>query len=175
MMTSANYFEILGIKPFRGRLFLPDESSTLGGNTIAVLSHSLWAREFGSDPNVVGQTLTLNGIPFTVIGVTPPGFKGTFSLAGPDRIWVPLSMREQLANGQLRQLMTNRRFRWLSMVGRLKPGVPFRQADAAMKTVPAALATQYPEANDGRTLEMALEAEAALGIHGRSQLVLAGS
>jgi putative ABC transport system permease protein len=174
MMTSANYFEILGIKPFRGRLFLPDESSTLGGNTVAVLSHSLWAREFGSDPNVVGRTLTLNGMPFTVIGVTPPGFKGTFSLAGPDRIWVPLSMREQLTNGQLRQLLTNRRFRWIGMIGRLKPGIPMAQADAAMKTLASALEHQFPVENEGRTLEMALESDAALGINGRGQLVLAG-
>jgi predicted permease len=83
-------------------------------------------------------------------------------------------MREQLANGQLRQLMPNRRFRWINMIGRLKPGVPFRQADAAMKTIAAALEKQYPAANEGRTLEMALESDAALGINGRNQLVLAG-
>ena len=77
----------------------------MGGDTVVVVSHSLWTRQFGSDPNLVGQTLTLNGLPFTVIGVTPPGFKGTLSLAGPDRVWVPLSMREQLTNGQLRQLI----------------------------------------------------------------------
>jgi predicted permease len=174
MMTSANYFDVLGIKPFRGRLFRPDESSALGGNTMAVLSHSLWIREFGSDPSVVGRTMTLNGIPFTVIGVTPPGFKGTFSLAGPDRIWVPLSMREQLTNGQLRQLLSNRRFRWIGMIGRLKPGLPMSQADAAMKTIASALEQQFPTENEGRTLEMAPESDAALGINGRSQLVLAG-
>ncbi len=174
MMTSANYFDVLGIKPFRGRLFLPDESSTLGANTVVVVSHSLWARQFGSDQNLVGQTLTLNGIPFTVIGVTPPGFKGTFSLAGPDRLWVPLSMREQLTTGQLRQLIDNRRFRWVNMVGRLKPGVRMRQADAAMKTIASALEKQFPTANDGRTLDLALESDAALGINQRSQFVLAG-
>ena len=174
MMTSANYFDVLGIKPFRGRLFRPDEDRTLGADTVAVVSHSLWIREFGSDPNLIGQTLTLNGMPFTVIGITPPGFKGTFSLAGPDRVWVPLSMREQLTNGQLRTLMPNRRFRWINMIGRLKPGVPFKQADAAMKTIAAALEKQFPTANDGRTLDMALESDAALGINGRGQLVLAG-
>ena len=83
-------------------------------------------------------------------------------------------MREQLTNGQLRQLITNRRFRWINMIGRLKPGVPFRQADAAMKTIAAALEKQFPTANEGRTLEMALESDAALGINGRGQLVLAG-
>jgi predicted permease len=175
MMTSANYFDVLGIKAFRGRLFLPDEDRKLGANTVVVVSYSLWTRQFGSDPRLVGNTLTLNGIPFTVIGVTPPGFKGTFSLAGPDRIWIPLSMREQLTTGQLRQLLNNRRFRWISMAGRLKPGVPYRQAEAAMKTIASALEKQYPAENGGRTLEMALESDAALGINGRNQLVRAGS
>ncbi len=173
-MTSANYFDVLGIKPFRGRLFRPDEDRTMGGDTVAVISHSLWTREFGSDPNVIDRKLTLNGLPFTVIGITPPGFKGTFSLAGPDRVWVPLSMREQLTTGQTRQLIANRRFRWVNMAGRLKPGVSMRQADAAMKTIASSLAKEYPAANEGRTLDMALESDAALGINGRGQLVLAG-
>ena len=175
MMTSANYFDVLGITPFRGRFFLPDEDSKPGANTLAVVSHSLWTRQFGSDPSLVGRTLTLNGIPFTVIGIAPPGFKGTFSLAGPDRIWLPLSMREQMTTGQLRQLMTNRRFRWLNIAGRLKPGVPLRQAEAAMKTIASSLEKQFPAENGGRTVELALESDAALGINGRSQLVRAGS
>ncbi|HEY2152808.1 MAG TPA: ABC transporter permease [Vicinamibacterales bacterium] len=174
IMASANYFDVLGIKPFQGRLFRADEDRTMGGDTVAVISHSLWTREFGSDPNVIGQKLTFSGLPFTVIGVTPPGFKGTFSLAGPDRVWVPLSMREQLLTGQTRQLITNRRFRWINMAGRLKPGVSMRQADAAMKTIASTLAKEYPAANEGRTLDMALESDAALGINGRGQLVLAG-
>src|SRR5437660_82013 len=90
-MASANYFDVLGIKPVRGRLFVPEDDGKPGANTVVVISHSLWTRQFGSDPGLIGQTLTLNGMPFTVIGITPPGFKGTFSLAGPDRIWVPLS------------------------------------------------------------------------------------
>jgi putative ABC transport system permease protein len=174
-MTSANYFDVLGIKPYRGRLFAPDEDRQLGAGSVVVVSHSLWMKEFGSDPNVLGQTMTLNGLPFTIIGITPPGFKGTFSLAGPDRIWVPLSMREQLTTGQLRTLMTNRRFRWINMAGRMKPGIDIRQVDAAMKTIASALEKQYPAANEGRTVDVALESDAALGINGRGQLVLAGS
>jgi len=173
-MTSANYFDVLGVKPYRGRLFAADEDRQLGAGTVVVVSHSLWTRQFGSDPNVLGQTMTLNGLPFTIIGITPPGFKGTFSLAGPDRIWVPLSMREQLTTGQLRTLMTNRRFRWINMAGRMKPGVDIRQVDAAMKTIASALEKQYPAANEGRTVDVALESDAALGINGRGQLVLAG-
>jgi hypothetical protein len=95
-------------------------------------------------------TVAVLSLALTVIGVTPPGFKGTISLAGPDRIWVPMSMREQLANGQLRQLMPNRRFRWLSIGGRLKPGITLRQAEAAMKTIAASLEKQYPVENQGR-------------------------
>jgi predicted permease len=174
MLASANYFDVLGIKAFRGRLFVPEEDGQPGAHAVAVISHSLWTRQFGSDPALIGQTLTLNSLPFTVIGVTPPGFKGTFALAGPDRIWVPLSMREQVTAGQLRQLMTSRRFRWINMVGRLKAGVGFRQAEAAMKTLASALEQQFPAANEGRTLELALESDAALGINGRNQLVLAG-
>jgi len=174
IMASANYFEVLGIKPYRGRLFRPDESSSMGGNTVAVVSYSLWTREFGSDPKLVGSTLTLNGIPFTVIGITPPEFKGTFSLAGPDRVWVPISMRQQLTSGQLRQFIESRRFRWINMVGRLKPGVPLRQAEAAMKTIASALEKQYPTANEGRKIDLALESDAALGINQRRQFVAAG-
>jgi predicted permease len=174
VMASANYFDVLGIKPFRGRLFLPDEDAKLGAGTVAVISYSVWAKAFGSDPNAVGQTMTLNGLPFTVIGVTPDGFKGTFSLAGPDRVWVPISMRDRLTTGQLHDFITNRRFRWVNMAGRLKPGVSMSQATAAMKTIASSLAKEYPAANDGRTIELALESDAALGINGRGQLVLAG-
>ena len=174
MMASGNYFEVLGIKAFRGRVFGPGDDDKPGANTVAVISHTVWTKRFGADPNTIGKVLTLNGVAFTIIGVAPPGFKGTAALAGPDRIWVPLSMREQLATGQLKQLMPNRRFRWVSMVGRLSPRVDMRQAETAMKTIALALEKQYPDANDGRTIEIARESDAALGINGRNQLVLAG-
>jgi predicted permease len=174
-MASAQYFDVLGVPAYRGRTFLPDEDRKPGGDTVAVLSYSIWTRQFGSDPNVIGRTLVMNDIPFTVIGVTPPGFKGTFSLAGPDRIWVPLSMWTQLTSGQARQLGTNRRFRWINIVGRLKPGVTIQQAEAAMQTMAAALEKQYPVENQGRTVALAPESEAALGINQRGQLVLAGA
>ncbi len=173
MMTTANYFDVLGIRPVLGRTFGPDEDINKAA-LVAVISHGLWTAKLGSDPNVVGKTLTLNSLPFTVIGVTPPGFKGTFSLAGPDRVWVPLGMRKQLTDGQLQQLLTNRRFRWLSIVGRLKSGISIAQAQSAMKTIAASLEKQYPDANLGRTVELASISDAALGINERSQLVRAG-
>ncbi len=174
MLATANYFDVLGVKAFQGRTFLPDEDRKPGANTVAVISHSLWTREFGADPSVVGRTLILNGIGFTVVGVTPPNFKGTFSLDGPDRVWVPLSMREQITSGQIRQLSTNRRFRWVNIVGRLKPGVSLRQAEAAMQTMASALEKQYPVENQGRTVALARQSEAALGVNQHGQFVLAG-
>ncbi len=174
MLASANYFDVLGVKAFQGRTFLPDEDRKPGGNTVAVISHSLWTRQFGADPTLIGKTLTLNGLAFAVIGVTPPNFKGTFSLAGPDRVWVPMSMWQPLTAGQLRQLAPNRRFRWLNIVGRLRPGVTLRQAEAVMQTMAAGLEQQYPAENKGRTVALALQSHAALGINQRSQFVLAG-
>ena len=88
MMTTANYFEVLGIRPALGRLFVPDEGMDKAV-PVAVLSHGVWVNRFGSDRGVIGRTISLNGLPFTVIGVTPPGFKGTAALAGPERVWVP--------------------------------------------------------------------------------------
>jgi predicted permease len=173
MMTTANYFDVLGIRPALGRLFTPDEDIKKEV-MVAVVSHSLWTTKLGADPDVVGKTITLNGLPFTVIGVTPPGFKGTFALAGPERVWVPLGMREQLTTGQLKQLMVNRRFRWLSIIGRLKPGVSIAQAQSSLKVVAASLEKQYPEANQGRTVEIKSVSDSALGINQRTQFVRAG-
>jgi predicted permease len=172
-LTTANYFDVLGIKPALGRLFSPDEDLAKPV-PVAVLSHAVWVNRFGSDRGVIGRTITLNRLPFTVIGVTPPGFKGTVSLAGPERVWLPLGMRDQLLVGQVKALSTNRRFRWISIVGRLKPGVDLPQARAAMKVTAASLAKHYPEANEGRTVELTSVSDAALGVNNRQQFVRAG-
>ncbi len=173
MMTTANYFDTLGIKPSMGRFFAPDEDIKKAA-MVVVVSSTFWTTRLGSDPQVIGKTLTLNGLPFTIIGVAPPGFKGTFSLGASDRVWVPLGMREQLTTGQLRQLMTNRRFRWLGILGRLKPGVNFAQAQSEMKVIASSLEKQYPESNLGRTVEMSSVSDAALGINQRNQFLRAG-
>ncbi len=98
-MVSANYFEILGLRPASGRFFLAGEDSKPGGNNVAVVSYSLWANKFGSDPNVVGRILTLNATPYTVIGVAPHGFKGTFTFGNAEQVWIPVSMYSQVLAG----------------------------------------------------------------------------
>ena len=108
-MVSANYFEVLGLQPAAGRFFLPDEDTKLNGNTVAVISHSFWVNKLGSDANVVGKSLTLNAVPYTVVGVTPKGFKGTFTFAGAEQIWIPTSMYAQILGGLAKNFFNDRR------------------------------------------------------------------
>ena len=173
-MVSSNYLDVLGVKPVIGRTFAPDEDSKPGGNPLVILSYSLWARRFGLDPAVIGRTMTLNQDTYTVIGVAPAGFKGTFSLANPDLIWIPLSMRTRLATGILKEYSETRRLRWLTLIGRLKPGVSETQARAELKIIASALEKEYPNDNRGRTIETALLSQSALGINNRRQFELAG-
>jgi predicted permease len=173
-MVTSNYFDVLGVKPIIGRTLAPDEDSKPGGNPLVILSYSLWARRFGSDPHVLGRTMTLNQDTYTVIGVAPPGFKGTFSLANPDLIWIPLSMRTRLATGILKEYSETRRLRWLTLVGRLKPGISETQARAELKIIASALEKEYPNDNRGRTIETALLSQSVLGINQRRQFELAG-
>ena len=173
-LVSGNFFDVLGVKPYRGRAFIADGDKKLGGNPEVVLSYSLWARRFGSDDKFIGQTITLNGTPYTVVGVAPPGFKGIVSLGRPDILWIPMTMRDYVLTGQLKALENNRRFRWTSIVGRLKPQVSVSEAQAAMKTIAAGLEKEYPRENKGRTVELYSLNESALGINQRRQFSLAG-
>ena len=174
MLTTANYFDVLGVKPALGRFFSPDEDLD-HAVPVAVISHSVWLTQFGGERTVLGQSMTLDNLSFSIIGVAADGFKGTQSLAGPDCIWIPLGMRDQILTGQLKSLMTNRRFRWINIIGRLKPAVSLAQADASMKTIAASLAQEFPDANRGRTIDLALVSDAALGINNRQQFVSVGT
>src|SRR5258707_14385733 len=174
MLVSRNFFDVLGVKPYRGRTFIADGDKKIGGNPEVVLIYSWGARRFGSDDKYIGQTITLNGTPYTVVGVVPPGFKGIVSLGRPDVLWIPITMRDYVLAGQLKDLENNRRFRWLQIVGRLKANVTVAEAQAAMKTVAAGLANEYPGDNMGRTVELFPLNESALGINQRRQFFFAG-
>ena len=173
-MVSPNFFDVLGVKPYRGRFFYPDEGKKIGADPVAILSYALWARRFGSDPRVIGQTITLNATSYTIIGVAPPNFKGIVSLAPPDVLWIPFSMRDYVLTGQLKALQNHRRMRWINIVGRLKPNVTVDQARPAMKTIASALEKEYPRDNPGRTCEVYPLNQSALGINQRAQFSLAG-
>lgn len=173
-LVSGNFFDVLGVKAYRGRTFIADGDKKIGGNPEVVLSYSLWTRRFGSNPGAIGQTIALNATPYTVVGVAPPSFKGIVSLGPPDVLWIPITMRDYVLTGPLKDLENHRRFRWLSIVGRLKPDVTMARAQAAMKTVAAGLDKEYPRENKGRTVELYALNESALGINQRQQFSLAG-
>ncbi|HLG97493.1 MAG TPA: ABC transporter permease [Bryobacteraceae bacterium] len=172
-LATANYFDVLGVKPALGRTFLADEDKKPGGNTVVVLSHSLWTHEFGADPSILGKTVTLNLTPYTVIGVAPPNFKGTITFGNPNLVWIPISMHAQVFPAQVEALFDSRRFRIVSVFGRLKPGVQPEQALAPLKTIASRLEQEYPRDNNGRSVEVSSLQEAALGFLPRGQLLIA--
>ena len=120
-VASERYFSVLGVRPARGRLFVPGDAAP-GAEPVAVLSHDLWRRRFGSDPGVVGRTIQVNGRAVTVAGVAPPGFGGTVSLVGLD-LWIPLSAYPALFPGES---LDSRGHRWLQLFGRMPPGADRR-------------------------------------------------
>ena len=173
-LVSANYFDVLGVRPAAGRFFLPGEDTKPSGNNVAVLSYSLWANKFGSDANLIGKTLTLNATAYTVIGVAPRGFKGTFTFLPADEIWIPISMYPQAMAGFLRDNFNDRRFLAAGVIARLKPGVTVGAAEASLKTMATHLESEYPKDNAGRSVALTPLAEAAVGANTYSQFTLAG-
>jgi predicted permease len=173
-MVSANYFDMLGLQPAAGRFFLPDEDTKLSGNTVAVISYSFWVNKMGSDPQVSGKSLTLNAMPYTVIGVAPKGFKGTFTFAGAEQIWIPTSMYPQVLAGLAKEFFNDRRFLGVFSIGRLKPGVGLGPAEASLKTIASRLEAEYPKDNGGRSIALTPLADAAVGVNQHDQLTLVG-
>jgi predicted permease len=133
-LVSHNYFSIVGTRAAAGRFFVADEDRTAGTHPVVVLSHQMWSTRFKADPAVVGQTLRLNNLPYTVIGVAEPGFSGT-TFIGTD-LWVPMAMDAHVraSDRSLRQMHDAV---WMTSIARLKPGVTLQQArdelDAIMK------------------------------------------
>jgi predicted permease len=146
-VVSGNYFDVLGVKAALGRTFLPDEDLTPNTHPVAVIGHGFWQRRFAGDPNVIGNTMTLNSHPFTIIGVAPENFAGTLIGFSMD-VWVPMMMSEQVVPGGSR--LNVRGDHWFQVMGRLKPGVSQEQAEAAVDTIARQLAEQYPNTNEGR-------------------------
>jgi predicted permease len=173
-MVSANYFEILGLRPHSGRFFLPDEDTKPGGNNVAVISYSMWANKFGSNPNVAGTILTLNATPYTVIGVAPHGFKGAFTFGNAEQVWIPVSMYRQVLAGFFKDNFSDRRFLTTLMIGRLKDGVSLSAAEASLKAIATHLETAFPKDNASRSVALTPLADAAVGANNRNQFLLAG-
>ncbi|HWF46684.1 MAG TPA: ABC transporter permease [Bryobacteraceae bacterium] len=150
-LVTGNYFSTLGLTPAVGRFFGPQEDSTPGANPVAVMNYATWKGRFGGESSIIGRTLRLNNVVFTVIGVAPPKFIGVNALFGPD-LWIPAAMAEQLLPTEMHDAFTDRNKAVFEGVGRLKPGVTRTQADANMVGIAAALAREYPETNEGHSV-----------------------
>ncbi len=132
-IVSGNYFEALGVQPALGRAFLPEEDRTPDAHPVVMLSHSFWESRFNRDPQVAGQSITLNGHRFTVVGVASAGFTGTSDpfAAG---VWVPIMMMVKAQPGAPPRL-DDRSHETFDGLGRLKPGVSLAQAQASLETL----------------------------------------
>ena len=129
MQVSGSYFPVLQLTPALGRLFTVEDDKTIGGHFVVVLSYDYWRNRFELNPNILNQTLIVNGQAMTVVGVTPRGFAGTTLGENPD-IFVPLSMRGVMSPGF--NHFENRRAYWAYLFARLKPGVSREQATVAI-------------------------------------------
>ena len=144
-VVSGSYFDVLGAQPAIGRSFLPEEDAR--PTPVIVLSQGFWERSLGKDASIVGRTLTLNRTPFTVIGIAPKNFTGTFLGANPAG-WVPMSMHDVVQPNF--DFYDERRGLFLFAFGRLRPGMSIEQASANLRTVFGQLEEAFPVDNKGR-------------------------
>ncbi|MDP1568977.1 MAG: ABC transporter permease [Vicinamibacterales bacterium] len=154
--VTANYFDALGLRPPLGRGFVADENRTPGAAPVVVVSHGLWQRQLGGRPEVVGATITVSGLPYTVVGVAPANFPGT--LPGvPADFWVPVMMADRLSFSGVQWMrgtsteasrVDQRGTRWLFVKGRLAEGASIEDARAQVATVFARLARDFPDTNE---------------------------
>ena len=140
-LTTADYFEVLGVQPYLGRTLISTRGNERAGAPIAVLSYNLWQNRFGGDPGIIGKTIQLNLHPYTIVGVAPKSFRGIVAGLRSD-IFLPLGMDEQIWGS------TRIRYRgsaWLNVLGVLRPGVDQRQANNELNVLMQRLVAQYPE------------------------------
>ncbi len=128
-LVSGNYFDVLGVNPAAGRLFVASDDLVQNANPVVVLSFGYWKRQFGSDPQVVGQSVLINGHPFQVIGVAASGFHSVVTGQTPD-IYTPMMMKAQITPGW--NDLDVRRSAWLNVIARLKPGISPMHAEAGI-------------------------------------------
>jgi predicted permease len=131
-LVSGNYFDVLGVRAHIGRTFTQEDDRTPGGHPVVMLTYSYWARRFDRNAAVLNSSVTLNGQPMTVVGVTPPGFYGIVVGESPD-VLVPVMMKAQMTPTW--DDLQSRRSRWLTIMARLKPGVSAEQAESAMNVI----------------------------------------
>lgn len=158
-MVSADYFRTFGAQPVLGRGFLPEEDVGPGQHPVVVVSHAFWQDRFGGRADIIGETITLNGRPFEIVGVAPPEFRGAMP-AVTANLYAPLMMQRELTPGIDR--LDRRGANFMTTVARLKDGVSVEQARGAMDALIVGLREQYPGHYEGNTIHLVAQSEAGL-------------
>jgi len=141
--VSGNYFDVLGVTPFKGRAFLAEEDAVPGKNPVAVIGYGLWQRRFNSDADLIGKTIAINQQPLTVIGIAPPQYTGMVRGLASE-VWIPIMTMPSFEQQRGQSLLT-RGSRWLTLVGRLKPGMTLAQARARFDLLTSDMRTAHPD------------------------------
>ena len=159
-MVTSSYFDVVGVPAYIGRYFTAEVDQGAGAHPEAVLTEGLWRRLFGGDASVVGEEIVVNGRAYTIIGVAPPGFRGTEMVNVPD-LFVPMTMQPHLmpASGYL---LDRRGWGGISIVGRLAEGVSHETAGSEIQSIGRQLAIEYPRTNESRAYSVLGFREAAL-------------
>jgi len=146
-LATANYFEVLGVRPILGRGFLPEEGRKPGGAPVVVISYRLWQSHYAADRNAIGRRMDINHHPFTIVGVAPAVFRGCQTGLVSD-LWIPIAMEQELIPGGDR--LHRRSSDWLEVLGRLKPDVSSQQAQQEMNLLMQRIIEQFPDSHQGR-------------------------
>jgi predicted permease len=145
--VSDNYFSVLGVKVILGNTFRSNDALSSGGDPSAIISYRFWQQRFGSDSNIIGKTIILNGSSFTIVGVAPPKFEGVdISWGAQPELWVPLSMQTAVTSTHA-DLLNKPNASWLLVIGRLKPDMQPSQAESEIKV----LAQQLDQLRRGKS------------------------
>jgi macrolide transport system ATP-binding/permease protein len=152
-LVSGNYFSVLDVNPAAGRLILPQDVQTDGETPVAVLSYVIWQRVFGSDPQIVGKNILLDGHAFIVVGIAAPKFAGT-EAGSPTDVWLPLTMQPVAMPRMSLNVLHNRNAGWIEIFGRLKSEAGLAEARSELQLIAAGLAAAYPESNEHRSVDV---------------------
>lgn len=156
MLVSGNFFPVLGVEPQLGRDFRPEEDQVPGRDAVVILGHDFWEQQFGADRSILGRTVRLHGIEFTVIGVAPAGFTGLDQYSRFE-FFAPLMMSPRLMTDSEIEPLEARDFRSLTIKGRLQPGVTMAQARTELSGIAMDLERAYPDTNRNRRMEVRTE------------------
>jgi macrolide transport system ATP-binding/permease protein len=153
MYVSGNFFRVLGVQPVLGRGFMDSEDQAVGRDAVVVLGHDYWKSQFDANPSVIGSTIWINGVPCNIVGVAPEQFTGIDPFVKPS-MFFPLAMSPRLSGGNE---LEKRDVRWLSVKGRLKPGVGIAQASADLSGIATRLQQMYPQSNGNQHVDVQTE------------------